>query len=345
MASTTLRSVDCTWRQAALTVPLRPTSRPSSPARSPLWPLSHVDGPRELLHAVEEEVALLNDVDVDLTPLVGLVGFDDLTNLVNLARQLPRGDEGRKLGVNEGLRHAELAGHRLQLHRPVRCQELLVGVQPHGPHEVAGVPVEEPIRPDQVNDANEVFVERLVLAIEVGVQEVLQVRGLLDGAQDFGAEHELLPQSWPVERHHRQDDSVEDEVLEFHELEGRERRHDIEEERRRFLPISGAHEVDALIDLQLVATLPITAPLQLLLRPVDLLLGHLHVVEEERDADLREDIVQSPTHADGLREGNIVRLASLLLVADAVEELSLCYQPVSDLDVAEVLLGVLDFIL
>jgi len=45
----------------------------------------HVQGARQLLHAVQQQISLLDDVDVDLTSLVVLVRLDDTTDLIDFA--------------------------------------------------------------------------------------------------------------------------------------------------------------------------------------------------------------------------------------------------------------------
>mmetsp|Transcript_46806 Transcript_46806/g.92725 ORF Transcript_46806/g.92725 Transcript_46806/m.92725 type:complete len:239 (+) Transcript_46806:318-1034(+) len=183
---------------------------------------------------------------------------------------------------------------------------------------------------------------RLVPAVEIRLQELLQVRRLLDGAEDFRAGHELFPDLRPIQRGHRHNDGVEHEILELDEFHSGKGRHHIQEQSRGFLPIARNHQVDALVDLQLVPPLPVAALPELDLRAVDFLLHERNVVEEQRDPDDRQDIVQLATDAHGLFEGLLVSLNGSLFVADPVEELRLRQQCVPHLDVAEILLCVSD---
>mmetsp|Transcript_123348 Transcript_123348/g.356493 ORF Transcript_123348/g.356493 Transcript_123348/m.356493 type:complete len:292 (+) Transcript_123348:568-1443(+) len=201
------------------------------------------------------------------------------------------------------------------------------------------------VGPHNVDDVHEVLHHGLIPAVEVRLQELLQMRRLLNGAQNLRAGDQLLPDRGAVQRDHGQDNGVEHEVLELHKLRGSERRHHLQEQACGVLPIATVHEVDALVDLQLVPALPIAALAQLDLRAVDLLLGEAHVVEEKGDSDDRQDVVQLATDADGLLEGVLVALDGGVLVADPVVKVRLGDERITDLDVAEVLLRVRDLLL
>mmetsp|Transcript_83032 Transcript_83032/g.220283 ORF Transcript_83032/g.220283 Transcript_83032/m.220283 type:complete len:235 (+) Transcript_83032:396-1100(+) len=210
---------------------------------------------------------------------------------------------------------------------------------------MSAMPRQVPVVPNKVNDGHKLLHEGLVPAVEVGLQKVLEVRCLLDSAKHLRTGDKLLTQHWPIKRHHREDDSVEDKVLELHDLRSCERWHDIEEQCGRLLPAARGHEVDALIHLQLVAPLPVASLAELNLGAVDLLLGELRVVKEEGNADNREDVVQLPAHAHGLVVCVLVGLDGGLLVTYSVVELRLCQQGIADLHVTQVLLRVLDLFL
>mmetsp|Transcript_56019 Transcript_56019/g.120586 ORF Transcript_56019/g.120586 Transcript_56019/m.120586 type:complete len:237 (-) Transcript_56019:147-857(-) len=182
--------------------------------------------------------------------------------------------------------------------------------------------------------------EGLVLALEIRFEEVLEMRCLLDRAEHLRARDELLTKRRPIAGDHREDDSVEHEVLEFHELRRREGWHHLEEEIRRLFPTARCHQVDALVDLQLVPPLPIAALAKLDLRGVDLLLHERMIIEEETNANDCEDVVELATDADCLLICILIALHGCILVADAVIELGLREESIADLDVAKVLLRI-----
>jgi hypothetical protein len=87
----------------------------------------------------------------------------------------------------------------------------------------------------------------------------------------------------------------------------------IDEERTRRFELANGKKVEAMIDFEAIATVPVAALLDKLVRFREVGGDELVVAKEEADADEREDDVYSRTETGGLFEGELLCFDRLFL--------------------------------
>eukprot|EP00760_Papus_ankaliazontas_P038349 PhM_4_TR9094/c0_g1_i1/m.36797 len=290
---------------------------------------SHAGHTTQLLNAVEQNIAVLEDLLVVLVDLVRLLREHVAAHLVNAAVQSPAGDKTAQLRVQRRFIDAERRRHRRQGHAAVRLQELCEGQHAHLAVVVVGVRREEDGAEEHVRDLRQGGEDTLVLALVDGAHEAIDVRQLRHNRDDIAAVNDLLFQCGAVEDDERDGRGDANERLEVNQLLAAEGADAVEEQLRGLLEVPRAHQIQPLVHLQAVAALPVAVVLQQLVRCRDALNDQLCVAEGKPHTDALERKVKAGADAERPPAALVVELHALLAVADLAKVFRLLQERVA----------------
>jgi len=143
------------------------------------------------LDAVEEQVSVPDGGLVELVLGLGARGLHHAGHLVDLAVEAARGDEARELAVDKVGRDAKGLCQRGELHALVRLEQLRVGLDAQLAHKEARVLAEVEVQAELILHVRERLEEERVVAVVERVEEVAQVRHLVESGGDWDRRNRL----------------------------------------------------------------------------------------------------------------------------------------------------------